>query len=193
MFVSLLRMREPPKINIKLDAQDFTGVGIHIPVTALPGVDKLLSFVMVKGAEAVMGHPARYLPVDLAPVMQWIETQARARGPSQRRCHRRAAQSCECVLTFHGFHASCGDRARRVLRRAAQVLPQSIPVAGSLRVRVVEVIGLGGGPVPPEVVPGPAHGASALHRTTTELGTVRIPATPVTRRPRCANCTRKPG
>lgn len=69
IFLSLLSFDPPPKVNIHVRAVDFTGVGVSIPVTALPGVERFVASLIRKGAEDVMLYPERFIPVDLSPIL----------------------------------------------------------------------------------------------------------------------------
>lgn len=68
-FLSLLSLDPPPKVNIHVRAVDFTGVGVSVPVTALPGVERFVASLIRKGAEDVMLHPERFVPADLSPLL----------------------------------------------------------------------------------------------------------------------------
>lgn len=110
VFLSLLSFDPPPKVNIHVRAVDFTGVGVSLPVTALPGVERFVASLVRNGAEEVMLSPERFVPVDLSPILDILLGVTRA--------------------------------------------PTAVPVAGSLKVAFVELVGAEGVAVPKGAAPG---------------------------------------
>lgn len=73
-FVGLLRFTTPPSSELTLTAVDVSGMRISLPMHHFPGHDTITAWVVQKLMRDLMALPYRFVPLDLSPLLEALET-----------------------------------------------------------------------------------------------------------------------
>ena len=74
VFVGLLRFTSPPSSELTLTAVDVSGMRISLPMHHFPGHDTITAWVVQKLMRDLMALPHRFVPLDLSPLLEALET-----------------------------------------------------------------------------------------------------------------------
>ncbi len=73
-FVGLLRFTSKPAAELTLLAADVSGAHIKLPLHHFPGNDTITAWVVQKLFRDLMALPHRFIPIDVAPLLDMLET-----------------------------------------------------------------------------------------------------------------------